>query len=58
MNGYLKLSHAYVEVRLIEPIGDIPAQRPKLFPLLNKCMEEAKPKEEFLPNLVTKYQNQ
>lgn len=57
MNKYLQLSHAYVEVRLIKPVGDIPAQRPKRFPLLNKSMEEAQPKQEFLPNLVTKYQN-
>jgi len=48
------LSDAYTQVRLIEAIRNIPAQRTKLFPFLYESVEEAQPIKELLPNLVKK----
>ncbi len=51
---YLLLPHANTEVRLIELIRDVPAQSPKLPPLLDQGVEEAQPKQQLLPCLRLK----
>ena len=38
---HLELADADAEVRLVEPIGDVPAEGAKLPPLLDQGMEEA-----------------
>jgi len=48
---YLHLSHANSEVRLIEFVGNVPAEWTKLATLLNKRMEEAKAKQHLFPSL-------
>lgn len=48
---YLQLSYTNAQVWLVEPIGNVPSQWPKLFPLLHKGMKEANPIQELLPDL-------
>ena len=50
MNLYLLLSHADPEVTLIELIWNVPAEGPKLPPLLHQSMEETEPKEQLSPD--------
>lgn len=40
----LKVPEAYTKIRLIKGIGNIPTQRTKFLPLLNKRVEEAQSK--------------
>ena len=47
--AYLLLFHTNAEVRLIELVGDVPAQGPKLSSLLHEGVEEAQPKEKLAP---------
>jgi len=48
---YLQLSDTNAQIRLIKSIRNVPSQWPKLFPLLDKSMEEANPVQELLPDL-------
>jgi len=47
----LLLPHADPEVRLIELVWDIPAEGPKLSPLLHYCVEETESKQQLPPGL-------
>ena len=53
VSGYtdLLLFHADPQVRLVELVGDVPAQGSELPPLLHHGVEEAEPKEELPPGL-------
>jgi hypothetical protein len=51
--NYLKLPNTNSEVRLVETIWDIPAERAKLPPFLNMCVEEAKTEQQFFKYLNT-----
>lgn len=51
INEHLELPHTDTQVRVIEAIWDVPAQRPKLPPLLHQCMEEAEREEQLFPSL-------
>ena len=46
---HLKLSDADSQVGLIVLIGDVPAERTKLPPLLHQGMEEAESKQQLFP---------
>ena len=42
---HVDLAHADGQIRVIEFIWNVPAQRPKLAALLHQCMEEAHAKK-------------
>ena len=51
MNSNLQLSSTDSQVWLIELVGNIPAQRTKLSPLLHQGMEETKTKQQLLEHM-------
>ena len=51
LNSNLQLSSTDSQVWLIELVGNIPAQRTKLSPLLHQGMEEAKTKQQLLEHM-------
>ena len=51
LTAHLLLLHTNAEVRLIELVGNVPAQGPKLPSLLYDGVEEAQPKEQLAPGV-------
>ena len=51
INKHLQLSHTNTQVRLVEPVRDVPTEGTKLASLLHQCMEKTEAKEKFLPYL-------
>ena len=48
---YLELPDGDPQVRLVELVGDVPAQRAELAPLLHQGVEEAKAEQQLLEHL-------